>query len=514
MWLFFETVSNTSEVLILIMEILKTRVGVMVVDMRKTFIGSILVGLIEKTPDVKVMKAIIKIVGEWVRTKPSLNVNQAPSLREKSILLVKLMQYVEKRFPDDSEIMAQFLTLVNYIYKDENLRNSELVSKLETAFLAGLRCTQPQIRNSFFEVFHDSIPKRLHSRLLYIVCSQNWDNIGQHYWIKQCIQLILITAQEKTPMQNSNCDVMLPSITSVLSWADQADRTVFSMLASVKEEEVESTNDGQQEDIDMELSSSGVSGECASGNSSIKPSTGNPQTKLQSLLNTQWTFYQNTTEVYTSNFLAAAAQLCHMDTPLAEWMWCQLFPRIWKILNERQQQSLAKEMSAFLASGAHIVQKECHPSSIQTFVEALCLCQPSFAIKPSLLKYLGKSHNLWHRMTLQLENILSLSQSSNIPKRGVGTYDPLLTPQQEALFGLNELYSLMKEDDLWAGLWQTHAHYHETKLGVMYEQHGFMEQAAAAYEIAMNKGMAEMSARPLPFRDTAEVKLWEKHWLR
>lgn len=36
--------------------------------------------------------------------------------------------------------------------------------------------------------------KRLHDRLLYIVCSQNWDAIGSHYWIKQAIELLLVTA--------------------------------------------------------------------------------------------------------------------------------------------------------------------------------------------------------------------------------------------------------------------------------------------------------------------------------
>ena len=44
-------------------------------------------------------------------------INQSPSLREKAILLVKLMQHVEKRFPDDTDLNAQFLDLVNYIYR-------------------------------------------------------------------------------------------------------------------------------------------------------------------------------------------------------------------------------------------------------------------------------------------------------------------------------------------------------------------------------------------------------------
>lgn len=50
-----------TELLILSLDLVKNRVGVMGVEMRKAFIGTILVGLIEKTPDVKVMKAITKV---------------------------------------------------------------------------------------------------------------------------------------------------------------------------------------------------------------------------------------------------------------------------------------------------------------------------------------------------------------------------------------------------------------------------------------------------------------------
>lgn len=42
---------------------------------------------------------------------------QTPTLREKSILLVKMMTYIEKRFPEDLELNAQFLDLVNYVYR-------------------------------------------------------------------------------------------------------------------------------------------------------------------------------------------------------------------------------------------------------------------------------------------------------------------------------------------------------------------------------------------------------------
>lgn len=61
------------------------------------------------------------MVEEWVKWRaPSAGASAAgavPSLREKSILLVKLMQYVEKRFPEDLELNAHFLDIINYVYR-------------------------------------------------------------------------------------------------------------------------------------------------------------------------------------------------------------------------------------------------------------------------------------------------------------------------------------------------------------------------------------------------------------
>lgn len=59
------------------------------------------------------------MVEEWVKQRGSAAATNvaAPSLREKSILLVKLMQYVEKRFPDDLELNAIFLEMINFVYR-------------------------------------------------------------------------------------------------------------------------------------------------------------------------------------------------------------------------------------------------------------------------------------------------------------------------------------------------------------------------------------------------------------
>ena len=48
-------------------------------------------------------------------------------------------------------------------------------------------------------------------------------------------------------------------------------------------------------------------------------------------------FQESLRDMKTITFLAATAQLCHMDTSLAQHLWIQLFPRLWKILSDKQQ---------------------------------------------------------------------------------------------------------------------------------------------------------------------------------
>lgn len=99
------------------LDLVKTRLAVMSMEMRKNFIQTILTSLIEKSPDAKILRAVVKIVEEWVKNNSPMAANQTPTLREKSILLVKMMTYIEKRFPEDLELNAQFLDLVNYVYR-------------------------------------------------------------------------------------------------------------------------------------------------------------------------------------------------------------------------------------------------------------------------------------------------------------------------------------------------------------------------------------------------------------
>lgn len=59
---------------------------------------------------------------------------------------------------------------------------------------------------------------------------------------------------------------------------------------------------------------------------------------LEVLLPQQMKFLEKAREMTTGQFLYAAAQLCHMDTSLAESMWLDVFPRLWSILTDHQRE--------------------------------------------------------------------------------------------------------------------------------------------------------------------------------
>lgn len=54
---------------------------------------------------------------------------------------------------------------------------------------------------------------------------------------------------------------------------------------------------------------------------------------------------------------------------------------------------------------------------------------------------------------------------------------------QEILDSLAELYSLLQEEDMWAGLWQKRCKFPETATAIAYEQHGFFEQVSSRIEV-------------------------------
>ncbi|XP_070134948.1 transcription-associated protein 1 isoform X3 [Drosophila bipectinata] len=504
------------ELLVLSLELIKNRIFIMSVEIRKLFIGTILVSLIEKSSEVKVIKCVIKMLDDWIKTKESNIVSHVPSLREKSALLVKLMQNVEKKFSDENELNVQFLEIINFIYRDEILKQTELTSKLEGAFLNGLRFQNPQIRSKFFEILDSSMRRRLHDRLLYIICSQAWDTIGSHYWIKQCIELLILTANTMSQIQCSNEAYKIPSITSVIpaNTTENQDNSFVSFLSSQSEsfEIVQNVDDKDDVfDIDLKLE---FTADRQEDSHQILPTR---RETLVELVYKQAEFLEANRNIRTDQLLVATSQLCHVDSQLAQSIWLSVFPRIWSIFTEDQRYNITKEIIPFLSSGTNVNQKDCSPSTLNTFVESLTKCVPPIYIPPNVLAYLGKSHNLWHRAILVMEDMTVNQSKRNKDNREDVDINctELDTEHSSSIFdALSNMYSAMYEEDLWAGLWLKCAHYPETNIAVSYEQMGFFEEAQGAYDLAMTKFKQDLNNGLVNMNFNSELSLWENHWMR
>lgn len=48
-------------------------------------------------------------------------------------------------------------------------------------------------------------------------------------------------------------------------------------------------------------------------------------------------FISDARSIKTSQFVLSTAALCYLDTELSHYTWVEMFPRLWSILSERQQ---------------------------------------------------------------------------------------------------------------------------------------------------------------------------------
>lgn len=87
-----------------------------------------------------------------------------------------------------------------------------------------------------------------------------------------------------------------------------------------------------QEEIDIELPSGEEGAPVRASGVPVEP-----RQSLSQLVQRQARFLESLREVRTSGFLAATAQLCHLDTALAQHLWVTLMPRLWKVLSDKQQ---------------------------------------------------------------------------------------------------------------------------------------------------------------------------------
>ena len=216
-------------------------------------------------------------------------------------------------------------------------------------------------------------------------------------------------------------------------------------------------------------------------------------------------------------FIKAIIHLCHRSIQVSESMWLNLFPSVWDILPSDSRNAIQKEIQYFVLSGSHNVQRNCRLSALNTYVEALYLSKKNpITLKPDAMRFLGKNHNLWHRMILELEQASYSSIMKSIDVEDCYEFEPENRGPQidwELLETLADFYSSILESDLWSAVWQHRAKYPETRLAITFQQQGFYEQAKDAYDLSMDKFKAEYKTASPQGEMHRENVLWEEQYL-
>ena len=126
-------------------------------------------------------------------------------------------------------------------------------------------------------------------------------------------------------------------------------------------------------------------------------------------------------------------------------------------------QTLSNEIGPFMCSGSHVIQGDCHPSALETFLEGVAQCNPPIHLRSNVLKYLSKTHNSWHQGVLLLEERAivggDLDHQQKIPPSYSSDVSSDEAVKSETLDALSDLYCGLKEDDMWTGLWVTRCRY-------------------------------------------------------
>lgn len=188
--------------------------------------------------------------------------------------------------------------------------------------------------------------------------------------------------------------------------------------------------------------------------------------------------------------------LQYFDRQVAFQLWANLFPIAWSGLSPNEAQDIGKTMIELLAKEYH--SKQTGVNVIQALLAGLALARVDIQWPPHLIKFLGKTHNAWYTsidiLQRAVEKDSSIEDGANSQERG--------------LDALAELFSSLKEDDMFYGLWRRHCTFDETNLALSYEQCSMWSEAQTMYERAQIKARHGVQT----FTES-EYMLWETHWI-
>eukprot|EP00958_Prasinococcus_capsulatus_P028071 scaffold6247_cov416-Prasinococcus_capsulatus_cf.AAC.17 len=340
---------------------------------------------------------------------------------------------------------------------------TEVFQKVERVFMLGLRADRLSVDRSIFSLYHESIGKSLFMRLQHIITGMDWEALSDSFWLKQALQLLLAILVEAEPI------TLAPNSAQIAPLVSFASPTDIQALASSKPD--------PQAIMPMDVDGS--------------PGA---QSRFDALVAGEIKFLERLDKQKVIDLVTPLRNLAGVDANIAYHLWVLIFPIVWATLQKDEQVALAKPMISLLSKEYHSKQALARPNVVQALLEGISLSQPQPKIPSELIKYLGKTYNAWYIAIPLLESHVTLF------------------PQEGRCFdALAEMYRLLGEDDMLAGLWRRRCVARETKVGLSLIQHGLWQQAQEVFYGALHRTyQGDLQNGP----SKAEICLWEEKWIQ
>ncbi|VDQ09839.1 unnamed protein product [Trichobilharzia regenti] len=175
--------AQLTDLLIMGLDMIKSRLNVVSHEMRKTMFGPNLCLIMDRARDPRLFCTVLQVLRDWINV-PKSEEHFAPTAREKVNFFCRLWQAYPRWIDNSPEVVKEILECIYDVYASGIVfKNHDLYVKLEQAFCCGLIAPFPEIRERFTSLYLEASQIRFPAnnslrRVDTSVCSLNNENIA------------------------------------------------------------------------------------------------------------------------------------------------------------------------------------------------------------------------------------------------------------------------------------------------------------------------------------------------
>jgi transformation/transcription domain-associated protein len=438
---------------------------------RKAYLNSIFNLILKNTQiNPEIVIQVVKKLQNWL-----VFANPNPSVKryeltppQKKHFLDSMITYLQNNSP---MLRDAFYDVLLVLYQDQDLLRSDaaIASKVEAAFMAGLRVDTVNRKMKFLDVLNQRLGKSVIERLNFIFESHRWETLNDAFWVRYALDLLVDSLKIDLPLETSDHTCKLGSLMFAQSENQQTDVQDY-MAVDEGEAANKSTTTVQVTNV------------------------------LRDLLKEHSQFITTCKDSKLGQLISPLRNLARESVRMSYDLWVKLFPLAWASLTDFEREKLYQPLLTLLARDYHSKQYVKYPNVIQALLEGVSKCEPSISISPEMLKFLGKSFNAWSIAIPMMEKELQALITN-------GLFDERT---ERFCNSLAELYRVLSEEDMLCGIWNNHDISDITKFIFSLEQQGKWSETQEALKHAMYSLQKSSTSKRLTH---SELSIWEEHWL-